>query len=1020
VTSSLDAWSLAALEALPVGVSIADARAEDTPLVFVNAAFRRLTGYEGREVLGKNCRFLQGPSPDPAARAQIRGALANGERVEITLQNYRKDGTPFRNHLILAPLHDASGVVTHYIGIQRDAEATEQAAARAKADAERLELLTRATHDAVWDWDLTTGNLERNEQFFELFGLDPNETWSLDAWKARLDPDQLAGVLHGLEAALADPEQLAYAHVYRFRGNDDAWHWVEDRSVILRDAEGKAYRAVGAIRDVTAKIAAEQQLRERAHRYLRLLDLAFEAVSVYDASGEHIYRNAKGDELAAMHGLQNGLVGLHADDVARGNAAMARLMREPGAQEQHTVRVRGRDDTYRWLEVRGENRVGDPDVRGIVLHWRDVTDERERERERYESAAREQRLRELFEIVEDVTQIGGWEIDVATGDARWTPGMHRIHETTPAILTPSMDTTLAFCAPGHKGAMERAIEQAKRDGSAFAVDIEILTARGRRVPVRVSGRAEMRDGVAVRIFGALQDVTIEVRARAALRRQATVIDQIRDAIVVLDLEGRVLSWNDGATRLYGQPIGAVLGRRRALFDPHATSMPPEVVSEALTRGQQLAFDARAQRGDQPLDLRVALTPFLDEQGARVGVIALVQDVTDTKRLRAQLEASQRMESVGLLAGGVAHDFNNLLTVVQGNADDMLESGGLPAPLRAQVLEVREAARRAASLTRQLLAFGRRQVLKPVRLELSALVSEVMQLLQRLVGEHIAIVRDPSTTLAWVEADRAQLEQVLLNLAINARDAMPAGGTLTLGVATVNLAPPTAEMPPGAYCALVVKDSGVGMDEATLARIFEPFFTTKDPSRGTGLGLATVYGIVKQSGGGVTVESAPGRGSTFRVLLPEATPLAAPVATEDPPAARPAAAGTRETILLVEDDDAVRRVCRRVLEKQGYAILEASRPSEALDIAAQRPTGIALVLTDIVMPGMSGAELVQRLRGTHPGIRYLLISGYADDMEQLRSAMDDGMTFLAKPFTPDQLARAVREALTKTDAGSRSP
>ncbi len=512
------------------------------------------------------------------------------------------------------------------------------------------------------------------------------------------------------------------------------------------------------------------------------------------------------------------------------------------------------------------------------------------------ASGRERHLRELLEAVEDVTRIGGWELDVATSTLRWTPGTFRIHETTPEEYTPTVETAIAFYTPEHQAIIARAVEDAARDGTTYCVDLELVTAKGKRIPVRATGRAERRDGVVVRIYGAIQDLADEVRARAALRRQT-----------------------------------------------------------------------------------------------------------------AQLEASQRMEAIGLLAGGVAHDFNNLLTIVQGNAEGLLAGASLPEGVRAQLGEIREAARRAAELTRQLLAFGRKQVLRPVRLDLCVLVEDMARLLGRVVGEHIAIVKALPSAPAWVEADRSQLEQVLLNLAINARDAMPSGGTLTLGVEEVALEAGATELPAGRYHTLVVRDDGIGMDETVKARIFEPFFTTKDPARGTGLGLATVYGIVKQSGGAVVVESTPGVGSTFRVVLPVAEAVTAEAPAPEPPSP-PVATRKAETILLVEDDDAVRRVCRRVLEKQGYTVLEAAGPTIALDIAAERPNDIALVLTDVVMPVMSGPELVLELRRTHPGIRYLLISGYADDMDQLKAALAEGMTFLPKPFTPDQLGRAVREAL----------
>ena len=1008
MTPYLDAWSLAALDALPLSVVVVDVRAADHPIVFVNAAFCALTGFTPAEVIGRD--FLaRAPAEDPA-RASLVRALGTDQGGEVTIVDHRKDGTPFRNRLVLSPLRDADGTVTHVLATGREVSVPDD---RGRADAELLALLADATHDAIWDLDVASGRVEVNGRHRALFGVGRDYPWDYACWRGRVAPDQVEHIEKALTGAIADPQCHAHEHVYRVRSATGT-RWVKDRFVILRDAAGRAVRVLGAMADVTAEHApSEESPRDSAQHYRRLLDLAFEAVNVYDEHRTRVFRNATGNAIAARHGITDGLDNIHPDDAEAARTLLDRVFAERGASFDFTWRARGTDG-WRTLEVRASNQLEDPAVRGVVMHWRDVTERVTHEHERREAEARERRLHDLFETAEDVTQIGGWELDLSTQTLQWTPGTHHIHETTPETYAPNVATAVDFYTGPSREAINRAVARAMEDGTSYSLDLELVTARGRRVPVRTTGRAELRAGKVVRLYGAIQDITAEVRAREALRRQAAVLDQIRDAIVLLDLEGRVVAWNDGATRLYGQPIAAVLGRRRDLWEPGSASC--ERAEAAAAQGEQLTFDAKVRRGDVTVEVRVATSPFLDETGQRVGLIALVQDVTETKRLHTQLEVAQRMEAVGMLAGGVAHDFNNLLTVVQGNADDVLEDAGLPVAARARIQEIREAARRAATLTRQLLAFGRRQELTPVQLELSALVRDTGRLLSRLVGEHITVAQEVGTTDAWVEADRSQLEQVLLNLAINARDAMPSGGRLAVGVELTRLRGEVAELPAGEYCALVVRDTGVGMDEETQQRIFEPFFTTKDASRGTGLGLATVYGIVRQSGGAVVVESAPGAGSTFRVLLPR---TAGPAATAAPnETLRPSpreAPPVRETILLVEDDASVRRVCRRVLERQGYSILEASQPSEALRIAETRPHGIALVLTDIVMPGMSGAELVQHLRKTHPEIRYLLISGYTEDMDQLRAAIDDGMTFLPKPFTPDALTRAVRAVLAGAEA-----
>jgi CheY-like chemotaxis protein len=376
-----------------------------------------------------------------------------------------------------------------------------------------------------------------------------------------------------------------------------------------------------------------------------------------------------------------------------------------------------------------------------------------------------------------------------------------------------------------------------------------------------------------------------------------------------------------------------------------------------------------------------------------------------------------MEGIGRLAGGIAHDFNNLLTAILGYAELMesqLEDEGLKSELR----EIRLAGERAAALTRQLLAFSRRQVLQPRTLDLNTVVSDVEKMLARLIGEDVTLATRLEPDLGCVKADPGQLEQVMMNLAVNARDAMPEGGTLTFETANAVLdADFVAVHPgalPGAYVVLMVADTGTGMTDEVRSHAFEPFFTTKEKGKGTGLGLATAYGIVKQSGGYITVDSGVGRGTTFRIYLPRVEGTA--VVSERTASSSRLAIGT-ETILLVEDEAGVRRLSLTVLESQGYVVLEAASGDMALQVARSRTGPIHLVVTDVVMPGMSGRELWDRLRVLRPDSRVLFMSGYTDDAIARHGVLEPGIAFLQKPFTPFSLAQKVREVLdaAKADA-----
>ncbi|MBL8785523.1 MAG: PAS domain S-box protein [Deltaproteobacteria bacterium] len=484
-----------------------------------------------------------------------------------------------------------------------------------------------------------------------------------------------------------------------------------------------------------------------------------------------------------------------------------------------------------------------------------------------------------------------------------------------------------------------------------------------------------------------------------------------------------LVWDDGMYRLYGLTRDAFAGA----YEAFTAAVHPdereavERFAEAALRGEH-AYDHefRVVRPDGGVrHIRSSALTFRAPDGRPLRMVGVNFDTTETRLAQAEreslherLRASQKMEAIGLLAGGVAHDFNNLLSVIlsfTGFAMADLPDGD---PRKGDLTEVSNAAQRAVALTRQLLAFSRKQVFKPVVLDLNAIVRGVEKILLRLIREDIALTLALAPDLGATRADPGQLEQVLMNLVVNARDAMPAGGHLRIATANVALRDPAprelAELPQGSYVELVVSDTGHGMDEATRARIFEPFFTTKELGKGTGLGLATVFGIVKQSGGEIQVSSEPGRGCTFRVLLPrENDARARPVSASDTgPRARPGS----ETILLVEDEDALRNAARRVLEQAGYQVLLASNGRVGLEVLAQHSGRIHLLLSDVVMPEMAGDELARQARALEPRMKVLFMSGYSHEAIARYGVLEPGTKLLSKPFTGSDLQRMVREVL----------
>ena len=510
-----------------------------------------------------------------------------------------------------------------------------------------------------------------------------------------------------------------------------------------------------------------------------------------------------------------------------------------------------------------------------------------------------------------------------------------------------------------------------------------------------------------------------VRAlRESQERFQFVARATNDAVWDWDLVSDALWWNEGIQTLFGYTeaqIGPDITWWYELVHPEDRERVVTDIRAAVERGDaSWSAEYRCRRADgsyaQVYDRGYVLR---DAEGRGTRMIGAMMDVTQRKQLEDELRQAQKMEAVGRLAGGVAHDFNNLLTVITGRSAILLGRLKADDPLRRSVEQIQKTADRAAGLTRQLLAFSRKQVLQRTVLDLNAMVEEVSAMLRRLIGEDVELLLTLGPRAGHVNADPGQLEQALMNLAVNSRDAMPRGGTL--GVETdcvqVEAAPPDRPdaLAPGAYAVLRVMDTGVGMDAATQARIFEPFFTTKEPGKGTGLGLSMVHGVVRQHGGAVQVRSVVGGGTTFEIYLPQVDAPAAP-ARVDETVSRDTLG--RETILLVEDEDDVRALARELLERQGYRVLEASDGLQALGRYETEGDQIDLILSDVVMPRMSGRELVDRVRALRPDMRVLYMSGYTEDAILRHGVRDASTVLLGKPFAPADLLAKVREVLDR--------
>ncbi|MEP7065106.1 MAG: PAS domain S-box protein [Gemmatimonadota bacterium] len=520
------------------------------------------------------------------------------------------------------------------------------------------------------------------------------------------------------------------------------------------------------------------------------------------------------------------------------------------------------------------------------------------------------------------------------------------------------------------------------------------------------------------------DVTERMAAEAALEESNAILRAVVDdsplAIVIAAPDLTINRWNQAAAKQFGWTDEEAIGQSLLMLIPVDKQHEFAEQRTRLVEGAIVTnFETQRLRKDGTVrDVNIS-NCALHSDGKLTGIVSIFSDSTDRKRLEAQYRQAQKMEAVGQLAGGIAHDFNNLLTVIISYSQMLLSDITDDSSSRADVQEIKRAAERAALLTKQLLAFSRQQVLRPQILDLNLVIGELDQMLRRLLREDINIVLTLDPELGAVAADPGQIEQIVMNLVVNARDAMPSGGRLAIETTNVSFESPyqlratEAQLEAGAYVVIAVSDNGTGMSAQVQARIFEPFFTTKRVHEGTGLGLSTVYGIVKQSGGYITVYSEPGQGTTFKVYLPRVDASADARVADDVAAAHASKGG--ETVLIVEDDDALRTVACRALQQCGYAVLVASDGTEALAQCSRREGALHLVVTDMVMPEMSGVELAESLALSYPHVKVLLMSGYTRDETARRGIASERYAFLEKPFTPAKLASKVRDLL---DGGRR--
>ena len=982
----------AILDCAPVGINISDRQGR---FLENNAAFLRIIGYTQDELKDKTFYDITHPDDRPASRQHIDALMTGAVPFyEIEKRYTRKDGQTVWVRVIGVRVDP-----DYTLGIVEDITERKQAAEQLQATAGRLQAILDHAPVGILINNRDGRLVECNAAHERITGRSAEELKGA-AFADYTHPEDLARNLE-LFQQLNDGKLPSLEIEKRYLRKDGRVIWVRAiASLLSKDLN------IGIVEDVTARKQAELQLRDTAERLKKILENAPVGIVIGNRQGFMEETNAAFQQMTGYSAEE--LRGMsfqtltHPEDRPRNRDLVEGLMQGRVKTYDYEKRYLLKDDKVIWVRVIG-SRLDDDHKISII---EDITARKEAEEQLRQTEARLRRLIDSNVVGVMLTNSRGAILDANNALHRMTGHTREEFDSLGwRDLTPAEYHALD----------EAALREIAETGAFRPFEKEFYRKDGSRLPVIVGGAATEGDEAIVFVL----DLTERKKAQAEVERLARIVESADDAIVSLSLDGTILSWNKGAERLFGYLRDEMIGASESILLPADSSREAETVRQVVVTGKGVDhFGAvRITKAGEKKPIGLTISPLRDERGRIIGISKIGRDRTEivkNAQLEEQLRQAQKLEAVGRLAGGVAHDFNNLLMVISSYAQ-MLEDHLDPNhKLHKYTQEILKASERAASLTQQMLAFSRKQVLAPRIIDLNTAVEETMKMVQRVIGEHIELVFRPGKPLSPIEADLGQITQVLLNLCVNARDAMPAGGKLTIETQDVEIDAQAASLHqsfmPGKYVMLSVSDTGVGMTKEVQERIFEPFFTTKALRRGTGLGLSTVYGIVKQSGGYIWVYSEPSHGSCFKLYFP---PAAGAVAQAKKKAG--AHEGQGETILVVEDEEALRVAVCEHLKGHGYEILTAQNGQEAVQIAETHPGPIHLLLTDVIMPRMSGPEVANRLAEmpNRHNVATLFMSGYPRDAIMDHAVLQPGAPLIQKPFSLATLTARLREELQRT-------
>lgn len=880
----------------------------------------------------------------------------------------------------------------------------------------RLSFALSSTGIGSWNLNLRSNNIECSTECYEIIKT-PNFGGTLKDFKRLMHPEDAESVLNKIKTAIAN--RTVFSIEFRIISSQNKILWLSQRGIAEYDAEGNALRMTGVILDVTKRKQLEQNLRASEARFRALSENTIAGVTLCDESGKLLYVN---DAYLKI-------VGYTREDFERGNLNWHDLTApEFDELDRNAIteaRVNGISEQYKKEYIRKDG-IRIPVLLGIALSEVDggehfisaILDMSKRNKA--EKALRESE--ENFRALTEATTHIVWTSVNNRGDDRFVEWWKELTGQNYEEAKEMGWTDVLH--PDDKEPVTKEWLAAVENKSVFNTVYRVRTVSGeyrfyaiRGVPVFDAG-GEFRQWI-----GAVSDITVrkrgEEKVQQSERRFRSLVSAAAQIVWTADANGLMQTAHLPNGEPFPMKEETVVREWNSRLHPNDKNRAIEELTEAVRQKTKFKSEYRLLHDDGAFHYYISRgTPVYEKNGAICEWVGTLTDVNEGKvaeeKLREsedQLRQGQRLESVGRLAGGIAHDFNNMLTAINGYSDLVLRRLSADDPLRPNIEEIKKAGERSATLTQQLLAFSRRQMLQPKVLDLNNVISDTAVMLERLIGEDIALITKLSPDISRVEADPGQLSQVLLNLVVNSRDAMPDGGTITIETKDVCLKQENIGQyewaRPGDFVLLKISDSGVGIDSETLQHIFEPFYTTKEIGKGTGLGLATVYGIIKQSGGSIWVSSEIGEGTTFEIYLPQV--FENKDLTEDLQPADQLPNGT-ELILLVEDEQRVRDLTRKLLEFCGYTIIEAKNGIEALKICDESSDKIDLVMTDVVMPQMGGRELAGRIAAQYPHIKILFTSGYADDLIVKHDVNEANTDFIQKPFTLETLALKVRKVL----------